>query len=435
MLISKFKYTKGSPNICLIHTPCLDLDDYKLEPPLGLLYIGTVVQNSGYYVKLIDLSIYNEWEFVKVIPKGFCIYGFSTYSVSYELTKKLSQKIKNENPNSLLIAGGPHATALPEEVVKDFDVVVLGEGEVTILHIIDLFRKKINIPKIIIGIPPDVNKLPFPDFDMVPLEKYTRVVDGRKSISILTSRGCPYKCAFCNSNIMGVNKPLRYRSPQNILQEIWQLKQKYNITALRIQDDMFNHDIKRIKTLFPLLKGECIVYRCFARVNTMSAEMAILLKNSGCLHVSFGIESGSPMILKRMNKGQTVLQIRKGLQNAHDAGLKIRIFLIVGFPGETDETIRETLSLVKDCPWDEFSVYPVIPYPGTPLHDNPKNFGITYINKNYSEYLQIGKNLKAGFVFRTEEFDENTIREWRKLVINELLKQKRTWAGKSEYFR
>jgi radical SAM superfamily enzyme YgiQ (UPF0313 family) len=167
----------------------------------------------------------------------------------------------------------------------------------------------------------------------------------------------------------------------------------------------------------------------------MSQEMAGLLKDSGCLHVSFGIESGSPRILKKMNKGQTVEQIKTGLENAHSAGLKIRIFLIVGFPGESDETIEETLDLIKECPWDEFSVYPALPYPGTLLHDKPDAFGITYIDKNYSNYLQIGKNLKAGFVFRTNEFNEDKVYAWRELVIAELLKQNRTWAGKSEAFK
>ena len=423
------------PNLCLIHTPCIDLDDYKLEPPLGLLYIGAMVNNKGYYAKLIDLSIYDESEFLSAIPDSFHIYGFSTYTASYQITKKVAIELKKRNPMALFIAGGPHATALPKETSQDFDVVVLGEGELAILEVINLFKEKKKIPKIITGIAPELNSIPFPNFKMIDIKNYTRVVDGKKSISILTSRGCPYKCVFCNSNILGGHKPMRYRNPDNIIREIQQIKKRYKITSIRIQDDMFNSDIKRIRNLSPLLAKEHITYRCFARVNTMSEEMALLLKDSGCLHVSFGVESGCSKILESMQKGQTPLQIRSGLENATKAGLKIRIFLIVGFPGETNETINETLALVKDCPWDEFSVYPVIPYPGTVLHDRPQDFGITYINKNYSEYLQIGRNFKAGFVFRTKDFDENMVRNWRALVISELLKQKRVWAGKSQYFK
>jgi radical SAM superfamily enzyme YgiQ (UPF0313 family) len=111
------------------------------------------------------------------------------------------------------------------------------------------------------------------------------------------------------------------------------------------------------------------------------------------------------------------------------------VFLIVGFPGETDETIEETLTLMKSCPWDEFSVYPLIAYPGTPLHDRPEDFGIMDIDRNYSDYLQIGRNFQAGFTIRTKDFDEHKVREWRDYVIRELLADGRTWAGNSQGFK
>jgi radical SAM superfamily enzyme YgiQ (UPF0313 family) len=165
--------------------------------------------------------------------------------------------------------------------------------------------------------------------------------------------------------------------------------------------------------------------------------MAELLRASGCIHASFGVESGSPKLLAKhaMHKNQTPQQIQWALENAHKANIRSRIFLIVGFPGETDETIQETLTLVKQCPWDEFSVYPLIAYPGTPLHDHPEEYGITYIDRNYSDYLQIGRNYKAGFTIRTKEFDEHKVREWRDTMIKELLADGRTWAGNSPGFK
>ena len=230
---------------------------------------------------------------------------------------------------------------------------------------------------------------------------------------------------------------MRFRSPENIVAEIRQIKSRYGIRHFRFQDDIFTINIKRVRALAPHLTSENIVYRCFARVNTFSLEMAELLKASGCVHASFGVESGSPKILgdHAMNKRQTPQQIQKALENAHKVGIRSRVFLIVGFPGETDETIEETLTLMKHCPWDEVSVYPLIAYPGTPLHDHPEKYGIVDIDRNYADYLQIGRNFKAGFTVRTNMFDEHQVRQWRDYVMNELLANGRTWAGNATGFK
>ena len=425
-------------SICLIHTPCLELRDDRLEPPLGLLYIASSLEQQGFEVKLLDLAAVTDSNLVDLIPDHYDVYGFSTYSVNYDITLKICIELKKRNPEALMIAGGPHATALPHEVSGDgFDIVITGEGEVTVSYIMQNLSKKAEFPALMRGTPPTLDDLPFPNYDLINMNTYSRVVDGEKCVSILTSRGCPYPCAFCNSNIMGAGKAMRFRSPDCVAQEIRYIKQKYAIKHFRIQDDIYTINIKRIRELAPKIGQENIHYRCFARVNSMSDEMAHLLKESGCLHASFGVESGSPTILAKgaMSKMQTPQQIRQGLTNANKAGIASRIYLLVGFPGETDETIQETLSLLKDCPWDEFAVYPVIAYPGTPLHDRPKDFGITYIDKNYSDYLQIGKNFKAGFTIRTETFNEEKVAYWRDLMINELTCQGRTWAGDSIKFK
>jgi len=414
------------------------LRDDRLEPPLGLLYLATLAQARGYRVNVTDLSAQPLEGLDRLIPDGFDVYGFSTYSVNYGLTCELMAAVRCRNPGALLMAGGPHATALPAAVAADgFDTVVTGEGEIAVLNILDALALGEHPPPVIAGIPKEqLDDLPFPNYGFVDQNTYTREVDGQRCVSILSSRGCPYPCSFCNSNIMGAGKPARFRSPANVVAEIRQIKQRYGIRHIRFQDDIFTLNIKRIRELAPALAEEGIAYRCFARVNTLSREMAGLLRESGCIHASFGVESGSPKLLARhaMHKGQTPEQIRDALENARSVGIRSRIFLIVGFPGETDETIRETLTLMKQCPWDEFAVYPLIAYPGTPLHDRPEEFGITYIDRNYSDYLQIGKNFRAGFTIRTAEFDERKVREWRDRVIDELLADGRTWAGDSPKF-
>lgn len=429
------------PSVCFIHTPCLELHDDRLEPPLGLVYLATLVHTLGNPVTLVDLSSHSEADIEGCIPDGYDIYGFSTYSVNYRKTHELALSVRQRNPVALLVAGGPHATALPQEVQADgFDVVVTGEGEVAIQQIIEYLIKGQQPPPILAGLPPEpLDSLPFPDFSLVDVETYSREVDGQRCLSILSSRGCPYKCTFCNSNIMGAGRSMRYHSPAYVVAQIRHIKQRYGIRHFRFQDDIFTITRKRVAELAPWLAAEDIVYRCFARINTcaQSTEVVEHLKAGGCVHASFGVETGSPRLLDKhaMHKNQTPEQIRVALTNAHCAGLRTRIFLIVGFPGETNETIEETLSLVKSCPWDEFAVYPLIAYPGTPLHDSPEQFGITYIDRNYSDYLQIGRNFRAGFTIRTEDFDEHRVRQWRDYVRDELLADGRTWAGNSQGFQ
>jgi radical SAM superfamily enzyme YgiQ (UPF0313 family) len=224
--VTKFSAALSQPSVCFVHTPCLELRDDRLEPPLGLLYLATVIQDKGHQVKMVDLTAETSPNLDRLIPAGYDVYGFSTYSVNYELTYQLASAVKQRNPNSVLIAGGPHATALPTKVANDgFDVVVTGEGEVAILEILECLASGISPPQIFAGKPPNpLDELPFPDRDLVNLSTYTREVEGHRCVSILSSRGCPYPCSFCNSNIMGAGKAIRFRTPENVVAEIRQIR-------------------------------------------------------------------------------------------------------------------------------------------------------------------------------------------------------------------
>jgi anaerobic magnesium-protoporphyrin IX monomethyl ester cyclase len=424
---------------CLVHTPCHGLRDDRLEPPLGLLYVASYARCSGYEVVVVDLSSQPSEGLIDRIPDNFDVYGFSTYSATFGLTHELAAATRARNPRALYVAGGPHATALPEKVLAaGFNIVVRGEGELAFAELLEAASAGQPVRPVLDGTPPaPLDALPLPDYELVDLDTYTRELDGHRCISVLTSRGCPYRCTFCNSTIMGAGRPIRYRGAESVVRELRYLRETYGTRHFRFQDDTFTVDRRRVRELTDHLRDEDIVYRCFARVNTFSANMAGLLRSGGCVHVSFGVETGSPKLLgtSAMHKNQTPEQVRRALLNAHEAGIRARIFLIVGFPGETDRTIEETLALVKSVPWDEFSVYPLIAYPGTALHERPEEFGITWINKDYSEYLQIGNDFRAGFTIRTAEFDERDVCAWRDRVISELLADGRAWAGDAGGYR
>jgi radical SAM superfamily enzyme YgiQ (UPF0313 family) len=145
-----------------------------------------------------------------------------------------------------------------------------------------------------------------------------------------------------------------------------------------------------------------------------------LLKAGGCRHLSFGIESGSDKILKAMGKGHTVEQIRLGMKNAKDYGVLRRIYLIVGFPGETWDTIKETIDLVKDIKPDEYVVYPLIPYPGSTILMDAENFGLRNIDKDYSKYFQIRGHEESEFVYDLENADRNELQAMKNHLISEI---------------
>ncbi len=135
-----------------------------------------------------------------------------------------------------------------------------------------------------------------------------------------------------------------------------------------------------------------------------------------------------------MHKDQTAADIRQGIANAKAAGLVVRVYLMVGFPGETWQTIRETVNLMEDCQPDEFSVYPLVPYPGTPLYKHPEAFGITTINPDFAQYFQIRSQRDTGYVFRTNYLDENLIAEMRQYII-EKVGRVALWAGNSKAYK
>jgi radical SAM superfamily enzyme YgiQ (UPF0313 family) len=186
--------------------------------------------------------------------------------------------------------------------------------------------------------------------------------------------------------------------------------------------------------MMALLSNEKITFRCFGRVDRCSQEVADLLYQGGCRHIAFGVESGSPAILERMHKDQTVDDIRRGIANAKSSGLTVRVYLIVGFPGETWQTVQDTIDLVLQCEPAEFAVYPLIPYPGTPLFRQPESFGITAINADFSQYFQVRRERATGYVFRTRDLDEEMIARMRTYVI-ESLEPSITWTGDSKGYK
>lgn len=421
-----FKNSNGK--VVLVHTPCLELDDDRLEPPLGILYIATVLKQNGIDCQICDLSGLSREQWRDNLAVGD-IYGFSTYSVTYNRTLEIKRMVDEINPNALKVAGGPHVSALPQECANDFDVIITGEAETIFLGVIKDFLGRKPLKKILAGVPiANLDQLPFPDYDLINLQDYNRIVGGLPSVSLLSSRGCPYNCAFCNSRVFSRGQ-LRFRSPQNVVAEIRQLMAERSISSFRFNDDLFTFSPERIKEMTIALTPLDICYRVFARSSSMTVEAAERLYQSGCRHVAIGVESMSQKMLGLLKKKTTVQANIDAMKNAKAAGLKVRIYLLIGFPGETEQTIRESLQVLMNCDFDEFIVYAFIPYPGTAIWQNPEQWG-AQIDRDFSQYVQVGRNRSTCFAVTTKDFTPAKVKAWRQFIIG-TLETKFVWAGQS----
>ncbi len=411
----------------LVNLPIPFVEDDERQPPGGLVSIATYVKSKGYDINVCDLAGIHEKDFLKYIEDAD-IYGISTYSATYNLAVSVLSMLREKHPNALFVAGGPHASALPDQVSNHFDVAMGGEGEYEWLKLIENYSRGILPSKIIMANPiENLDDLPFPDYEFFcDMNKYTRRIDGVPVMCLDSSRGCNFKCKFCNS-VVNKRGCWRGRSADNVYAEIkWHYDNGWR--AFRFNDDNFLVDKKRAIKICEMIKNLNIKWRIFARAESLDLDLCILLKEAGCTHVSVGIESLSPIMLQRMGKATSIDRIKTGLVNAHNAGIITRGFFIVGFPGETDDTIEETINQIQTLVLDEATVYPCIAYPGTDLFLHPEQYGITWIEQDYSRYIQVGKEKTTGFVLETEGFNVEKVQQWREQVMTALRECGISWC-------
>lgn len=420
--------------VLLIETPCSKIDNDKLDPPTGLLSLATILKKNGYFATVLDLSSLDEKEWLSHIPEGFDVLGFRTVCVSFNDTLKIKQLALQKNSGGVTIAGGPHASALPELHANYFNYVVIGEGELVLLDIVAAIAVGENqkLPKVITGKPLENNYIHFPDYSLINLSEYSRNVIGKKTLALLTSRGCGYSCAYCNSSVFGSNTIFRAMNESVLAGEMRKIKQNTGIDIYKFIDDNLlgpKNPLDRAKKLCLALKPLDIEFRCYLRVDQISMDVLFYLKECGCAHITFGIESGDADVLRSMRRGYTPEDIVRGVNLAAEQGFGVQINLMVGFPPfESDKTIKNTCSIISELKFDKFFVYPFIPYPGCDVELYPDAYNITDINKNYSQYLQVGKNRKSEYLFTTSSYGPENINKWKNILMTKLV-EKAVWFG------
>jgi anaerobic magnesium-protoporphyrin IX monomethyl ester cyclase len=368
----------------LIQPPSPYLVIEKWGLPLGLLYLKTFLEKQNHHVELINLA--GVRDYLEAIPIDGDIYGISVFTPQHELAIEIGSYLKNTT-GALLVAGGHHVTALPEEFLKgsDFDIVVRGEGEFTFSDICNgKDMKEISGisykqgDKIIHnpdrGFPKNIDIIPFPSFDGINLDEYTGVYinqpHSRYRVDIMTSRGCPYNCAFCSSSHFW-KRQVRFHSAEYVVEYLAFLYKK-GINDFTFADDNFALKYPRLEKICRKLESLGSEWTCEMRSDSITPELANMIKRGGCHMVSLGIESGSDKVLQLINKQVTVEDHKRAVSILKKAGLEIKGFLMVGLPGEDQEAINDTVHFIQEQPVDYYTISTFVPYPGTAIWNHPE---------------------------------------------------------------
>lgn len=389
--------------------------------PLGLGYIASILLAAHHDVYVLDLNAQSmsESELEAYFAQNdFDLIGMTSYLIGYEPLRWLVSLIKEACDGKLVIGGGL-ATAYPELLLEKVgvDICITHEGEETILDIVNCLEGKGKLTDVkgiwflLDGQPYFTRKrkaiynldgILFPAWDLFDMDFYlSGKIFGsghsRRSMNMISSRGCPYRCIFCDNSILG--RKFRRRSPQNMVAEIEELKRRYDIQHVAFNDDTFVLDKKRIHKFCELLisKDLDISWMCNGRIELMTEELLSKMKEAGCNTIAYGIESGSQKILDHLKKGFTVEQTIEAINLTRKVGINVHPYLMIGAPGETEETIRETIEFCKEMKLSS-RFHICTPIKGAPLYSMARASGLIpddeeELLENYRQWSNITVNM------------------------------------------
>ena len=364
--------------------------------PLGVAYLGAVAEKEGHEVTVIDCQAeklnYEAFrERIRRTPSD--VIGVTATTLLYKSAMRLIAIAKQVHPQSFTILGGSHGTFWDENALNKYpslDIVVRREGETIFIEILNKLQAKASLGNVQ-GITfrnqkgkiirnsdrpfiEDLDSLPFPAHHLLPLTTLKRM--GKVLFPLITSRGCVYWCDFC-STVRMFGRGYRMRSPENVVDEMEMIHDKYGANQFTFYDDAFTVNRDRVMKICEELHSRKLdlIWDCGTRVDMVDRELLKRMHNAGCIAVWLGVESGSEIILDAMNKGIKLSKTRLAYKTAHEVGLMTIANVVLGFPGETEQTARETINFVKELNPDDVGFYVATPYPGTPLYDQVKKNG------------------------------------------------------------
>lgn len=361
-----------------------------LFPPLGLGYLASALRENGVSVRILDGTFMRPEELVreaKMLSPG--IVGIYCMVTMRDEAIRIARALKNIPDKPLLVAGGPFPTSEPQLFLEDFDVVVLGEGELTMLELVKKHLAGDGISDVkgiaLMGESglstsrreyiEDIDSISHPARDLFENSRYMKYWEkkfGYTCTPVITTRGCPYNCDYCARPVFG--NRYRERSYRDVVREVEDVL-ALGYSRIWFSDDVFTLNKKRITGLCDEIQRRGLKFRwdCLCRVDNVDSALLQNMHEAGCARVFLGIESGDNGILRTMNKSFTIEQAEKAVRTAKGAGIKVGTFFMVGYPGETEETILRTLRFSSRLPSDYLSYTLPYPLPGTGLYKKLSN--------------------------------------------------------------
>ncbi|MFN3384651.1 MAG: B12-binding domain-containing radical SAM protein [Archaeoglobaceae archaeon] len=379
----------------------------KLEistPPLGLGYLASILRETGFKVRIVDDLVENLsiGDLLKKVRDSFIV-GITSTTPTFKSALNYAKKIKEVFPEIFVIFGGVHVTFQPEKALEnDFiDAVCIGEGERTIVEVAERVesgknledvkgiyykeegRIRRNEPREFIE---DLDSLPFPAFDLMPLEKYSLLGKKLRAFPMITSRGCPFACRYCSSSVF-LGKKFRARSAKNVVDEMEWLIYEWGAKHIAFGDDTFTLKKKRVEEICKEIKerGLNVTWSCSSRVDTIDVELLKKMKLAGCSAIYYGIESASKKVLDYYRKKISLKKAMEVIRVTKKIGISTICSFIIGAPIETKKEMEETLRLAikLDPDYAQFSI--LTPYPGTEIYEEAKKNGIL-LSEDYENY-------------------------------------------------
>jgi anaerobic magnesium-protoporphyrin IX monomethyl ester cyclase len=371
--------------------------------PLGLTSLAGYLLREGVDVRIEDCIVQpHSVERLRENLNTFRpdVVGATAVTMNVKAALRILGDYKEEQPGLITLMGGPHVTFDAEKILSEnafVDYIVRGEGEVTCTELLEALDSRASVENIV-GISyrsngavvhnpdrpfiKDINVLPFPSVDLVPLTKYRAM---GFPITMVTSRGCPHECIFCVGRRM-VGRRVRYFDVKRVVDEFESLS-RIGFSVICIVDDLFTANKARCMEVCDeiLRRGISHLWSAFARVDTVSEELLGRMKAAGCMGLCFGIESGNQAILDRIKKKTTLEQCRRAAALCHEVGIDPWMSFILGLPGETAETVRETMEFGKILS-ESYGFHILAPFPGTEVRDRREDYGITILTDDWDRY-------------------------------------------------
>ena len=380
----------------LIQTPNVRGTFFNLpgkEIPLSLCGLAAYLIREGFTCRVLDLahagriSPLLEETLRQDRPR---LVGITAYTPNVAIASEVAAKVKGTLPEAAVVLGGFHASALPERTLKEFpslDYVVAGEGEETLTDLLrytgdgepardvpGLYYREGDAvqsgpPRALI---PNLDDLPVPDRGLVPATEYVPDLGNYRqlpSTGILFSRGCPFRCTFCSKSVFGHR--IRYRSEEHFLAEVRECIDRWAIRDFRLEDEAPTININKIRSLCQAILRENLrlTWNCFSRADSVDAETLRLMKQAGCYHITYGIESGLETTLQRIQKRISLQEAESTMRATKRAGIECKANFILGFPWESAEDMRQVVRYAKRISPDLVTFNLFKPLPGSALYD------------------------------------------------------------------